>query len=306
MMLMMISMSALADEIKIPWKGDYSHNSDKVWSRENKDDSGFSKNFQNGAPEENGKIEKDGTLWADLELPVGFGDIKPPMPFMIVMHGCMGMSGLTTTWAKHVAQTLNPSGIGVLVLDSFSSRGVKQTCGLADLPWARRRADDAYSALDYIIEKGLAKPDEVYLMGQSNGGLATLIAMSKEEGDHANKFAAGFPIVPSCINPPTRADNYVRPLIIFGGEEDDANPVKYCIEMLRKKRADPIQLVIYKGANHGFMEEYKARTAKGWTDSHGKDHFWHLSYNPVAESDMMRSIISAIKTKKFSNDVESR
>ena len=32
------------------------------------------------------------------------------------------------------------------------------------------RADDAYSALDYLIEKKLAKPDEVYVIGYSNGG----------------------------------------------------------------------------------------------------------------------------------------
>jgi dienelactone hydrolase len=305
-MLMMTSVAALAEDIEIPWKGDYLHNSNKKWSRDNPYASGFSKNFQNGAPEENGKVERDGALWADLELPKGFGDMKPPLAFMIVMHGCEGMSVLTTAWAKHVAQVLNPYGIGVLVLNSFSSRGVQRTCGIPDFHWARRRADDAYSALDYLIETGLAKPDEVYLMGQSNGGLATLIAMSQKESDHPNKFAAGFPIVPSCINTPVRADDYVRPMIIFGGEQDDANPVKYCIEMLKKKRSVPIQLVVYKDANHGFMEDYKARTVKGWTDSHGKDHYWHLSYNPAAESDMMQTIISAIKTKKFAKGVEIR
>jgi hypothetical protein len=30
------------------------------------------------------------------------------------------------------------------------------------------------------------------------------------------------------------------------------------------------------------MEDYKERVVKGWTDLHGKDHYWHLSYNPTA------------------------
>ncbi len=105
---------------------------------------------------------------------------------------------------------------------------------MPDFHWGRRRADDAYSALDFLIEKGSAKPDEVYLTGQSNGGLATLISMSKEESDHKNKFAAGFPIVPSCINTPVKYGNYVRPMVLFVGEKDDANLPQHCMEMVKK------------------------------------------------------------------------
>jgi hypothetical protein len=35
--------TAQAEAIKIPWKGDYPHNSSKTWSRDNPYDSGFSK-----------------------------------------------------------------------------------------------------------------------------------------------------------------------------------------------------------------------------------------------------------------------
>lgn len=33
---------------------------------------------------------------------------------------------------------------------------------------------------------------------------------------------------------------------------------------------------------------------------------WHLSYNPTAEVDMMQTIVSALKTKKFVKGIESR
>ncbi len=68
----------------------------------------------------------------------------------------------------------------------------------------------------------------------------------------------------------------------------------------------PIQLIVYKDANHGFMEDYKARAVKGWTDTHGKDRYWTLSYNPMAEKDMMQTIISAIRTKKVGSGIEVR
>jgi dienelactone hydrolase len=144
-------------------------------------------------------------------------------------------------------------------------------------------------------------------MGQSNGGIATLIAMSDKEADHANKFAAGFPVAPSCINTPVKYGDYVRPMIIFAGEDDDANPSKYCVEMLKKKRDDPIQLIVYTNSNHSFMFNYQGKyVVKGWTDSHGVDHMWHLSTNPASEKDMMETILSAIKTKTFKKGVEVR
>ena len=144
-------------------------------------------------------------------------------------------------------------------------------------------------------------------MGQSNGGIATLIAMSDKESDHKNKFAAGFPLVPNCIPTSVKYGNYVRPMIVFAGDEDDANPSKYCVEMLKKKRDDPIRLIVYKHANHSFMFNYKGRyVVKGWTDTHGVDHMWHLSTNPVAEKDMMNTILAAIQTKKFVSGVDVR
>jgi len=67
--MILICTAASADEFKIPWRGDYEHNSNKTWSRDNPYDSGFSKNFHNGMPEEGGKVQKDGELWVETPLP---------------------------------------------------------------------------------------------------------------------------------------------------------------------------------------------------------------------------------------------
>jgi len=295
---------ANADQFKIPWKGDYAHNLTATWSRDNKDDSGFSKNFLNGSPEEGGKVQKDGELWVETVVPEAAKD--KPIPFVVLMHGCMGMSSLTSAWAHAVAKKLNTEGIGVLILDSFTTRKVEKSCGYPDLHWARRRADDAYAALDYLIDNNMAKANEVYVMGQSGGGSATLVAMTKKENDHKNKFTAGFPVVPQCLYTSVRYADFYAPMVLFVGEKDDANDPRQCIELSKKRRAVPVQVVVYKDANHGFMEDYKARTMYGWTDSRGKVHNWTLSYNPKAESNMMESIIHAIKNKTYASGVESR
>jgi dienelactone hydrolase len=302
-LLVLFFGSANAAQYKIPWKGDHAHNSDRIWSPDNRDDSGYSKNFLNGTPEEGGKVQKDGELWVETLTPE---NTAAPVPFVVLMHGCMGMSSLTSAWAHRVARFLNAEGIGVLILDSFTTRKVEQSCGMPDLHWARRRADDAYSALDYLVEHKLARPDEVYVMGQSGGGSATLVAMTTVEADHRYKFAAGFPVVPQCIYSSVRNGNYSNPLMIFVAEKDDANDPRNCTELSRKQRPVPVRVVVYRNADHGFMEDYQARVMKGWTDRSGKDHYWHLSYNPAADKDMMQTIATAIRTRKFGNGVEFR
>ncbi|MEW6642661.1 MAG: dienelactone hydrolase family protein [Pseudomonadota bacterium] len=284
---------ANADQFKIPWKGHYAHNSSKHWSKDNPYDSGFSKNFKNGAPEEFGEVQKDGELNAFIYSPK---DAKGPVPFVVVLHGCDGLSTLTKEWTQHVADVLNAQGIGALVLDSFTTRYVDNSCGLADLHWGRRRSDDAYSALDYLIEKKLTKADEVYIMGYSNGGTTALVSMTTQEADHSHRFAAAFAVAPGCSPSLQHSAVYTGPIVVFMGDQDDANNPKWCQELTKKKRPVPVQMIEYRGANHGFPVNAPAHDFMGW----------HLSYNPVAEKDMMQTVVSAIRTKKFAKGVESR
>ncbi|WLA81967.1 dienelactone hydrolase family protein [Bradyrhizobium elkanii] len=280
-------------EVKIPWKGDYAHNSSKHWSKDNPYDSGFSKNFKNGTPQEFGEVQKDGELNAFIYSPK---DAKGPVPFVVVLHGCDGLSTLTKEWTQHVADVLNAQGIGALVLDSFTTRYVDNSCGLADLHWGRRRADDAYSALDYLIDKKLAKTDAIYLMGYSNGGTTALVSMTTQEADHPHHFAAAFAVAPGCSPSLQHSAVYRGPIIIFMGDQDDANNPRWCYELAKKKRSVPVQMIEYQGANHGFPVNAPAHEFMGW----------HLSYSPTAEKDMMQTVVSAIKTKKFAKGVESR
>ena len=179
-------------------------------------------------------MQKDGELNGFVYSPK---DAKGPVPFVIRCTAATVWPLADKEWTAHVADLLNKEGVGVLVLDSFTTRYVDQVCGLRRSAWGRRRADDGYSALDYLIEKKLAKPDEVYLMGYSNGGLASLVAMTTQEADHPHHFAAGFPIAPNCYSVITKYGDYYAPMIVFIGDQDNANPPTPCHEMMKKKRA---------------------------------------------------------------------
>jgi dienelactone hydrolase len=288
-----IAFAAHAETIKIPWKGDYSFNTSKPWSRENPYDSGYSTLFNAGAPEEYDVIKEKGELNVEIMLPK---DVKGPVPFIIVMHGCAGMFTAEKEWAQVVAAKFNPLGIGVLSLDSFTTRLVDSTCGKGDLHWGRRRAEDAYSALDYLIGRKLAKPSQVYLMGESNGGTTTLVAMSKVMSYHKNKFAAGFPVVPSCISVTLKYGDYYNPMIMFVAEKDGANLPEYCFEMMKKKRSRPLQMIVYKDVLHSYVLNQQVYFSRG---------HW-IGYNERADKDTLDTVLAAIQTRNFGKGTEFR
>ena len=133
-------------------------------------------------------------------------------------------------------------------------------------------------------------------MGYSNGGTTALVSMTTQEADHPHHFAAAFAVAPGCSPSLQHSAVYTGSIIIFMGDQDDANNPRWCYELTKKKRSVPVQMIEYQGANHGFPVNAPAHDFMGW----------HLSYSPTAEKDMMQTVVSAIRTKNFAKRVESR
>ncbi len=267
--------------VKIPWKSDYVHNYDAVYTAENRYRSGLSKNFLNGAPDEGGKVNKDGMLNAEIIRPKGSAG---PVPFIILMHGCTGLTKIVTVWAKEKAKVFLDNGFGVVILDSFAPRNVKSTCGEANYHWGWRRAEDAYSTLDYLIENKLAVSSEVYVMGRSNGGTAVMmISHSHYSSNHRNTFAGVIAVSPGCAGL-TKA-KFSTPLIIFIGDKDNANNSRACQEIV----SDKVQLVLFKGVHHGYEDKGQA-----YIMSNG----WRMEYNANADKETINQSLAFMKSKE--------
>lgn len=165
--------AAHAEMVKIPW---HTSSYSSPWIPGNEYIDGWSKTFMNGTVEEKRKIEADGKLQAEMIRPHG---TKGPIPFVLMLHGCSGIG--EWKWASDYGEKLVRAGYGILVLDSFTTRGLGPDGICSDpsqLDWARRRADDAYAALDWLIGQGIADPKHVYVLGRSNGATTTLIIMN--------------------------------------------------------------------------------------------------------------------------------
>jgi dienelactone hydrolase len=272
------------ERVTFKWKGNYAHNSAKTFSRENKYLSGWSRNFMNGAPEEGHKVQKDGELRGLLFMPKA---VSEPIPFIVLMHPCGGFKW-HLNWVETTAAKFVEAGYGVIAPDSYTTRDIRMNCATdMGLHWGFRRGEDAYSALDYVIERKLAIPNKVYLVGYSNGGLATLVAMSNKMKAHPNKFAIGFALATYCGFAPIKSDTYYNPVVLVSGDADDLTPVRYCEELVRKKHDAPVQLFALKGANHGFMFDRAAGPG---------DKGVFYSYDARATKFTIETILQTIKT----------
>jgi dienelactone hydrolase len=237
----------------------------------------------NGAPEEGSTVKREGFLKAEIFKPKG----RNTFPFVVLMHGCGGMDQNARKWVAEYAAFLNHAGFGALALDSFTTRHVKESCGPPDGHWARRRSEDAYSALDYLVQSRYADPSQVYVLGRSNGGLAVLMALENVMGmDHKNKFAGGISLVPSCKD--KKSASFYAPLMVFVAGNDDANEPNHCVEMAWKDRNDkpPVHVTVYKAALHGYMDHVPLH----------RFHGWRLGYDALAAKDTREQVLEILRT----------
>jgi dienelactone hydrolase len=276
-MIAVISISsAHAEMVKIPW---HTSTQSSPWIPGNEYIDGWSKNFMNGTIEEKRKIEADGKLQAEMIRPHG---TKGPIPFVLMLHGCSGVG--EWNWASDYSGKLVRAGYGILVLDSFTTRGLGPDGICSDpsqLDWARRRADDAYAALDWLIGQNIADPKHVYVVGRSNGATTMLIIMNRIIGDlHEHMFAGGFAMQPSCYL--MKSVEFYAQVHLFLAEKDEATSPVLCGQMAASKRAIPVQTTLWKGAYHAFEDHYSIRMFHGY----------HIGYNPAAAEGTIKAIIA--------------
>lgn len=128
-------------------------------------------------------------------LPLGSdsdGDDYPdqPLPMVLYVHG--GPWARDNWGYEPVHQWLANRGYAVLSVNFRGSTGFgKALINAGNLEWGARMHDDVIDAVDWAIQKEIADPDRVAVMGGSYGGYATLVGMTITP----EKFACGVDIV---------------------------------------------------------------------------------------------------------------
>ncbi|MXP47214.1 alpha/beta fold hydrolase [Altererythrobacter luteolus] len=238
---------------------------------------------------------RDGlTLPSYLTLPPGSdsdGDGVPDaaVPMILLVHG--------GPWARDgfgynsYHQWLANRGYAVMSVNFRGSTGFgKDFISAGDLEWGKKMHDDLIDAVDWAIDNGVTRADQVAIMGGSYGGYATLAGLTFTP----DKFACGVDIVgPSNLetlletippywepliaqfhermgNPNTpeglamlkersplySADKIVKPLLIGQGANDPRVKQAESDQIVgaMKEHGIPVTYVLYPDEGHGFAK----------------------------------------------------
>jgi len=198
-----------------------------------------------------------------VQKPSGEG----PFPAVIALHGCAGMGNLFNPRldGNFWPDLLTSWGYAVLLVDSFSLRGVDDTCN-RDASYFR--VQDAYGALLYFSKQPYVDKTRIALLGFSAGGIATIVAVRERVARMfdlplALEYRAGIAFYP-CFG--SSLDS-TKPLLILNGEADDWSRDTVCRGMmnLRPANASSVRLITFPSAFHDFDRPsmYPGRMAFG-------------------------------------------
>lgn len=180
---------------------------------------------------------------------------------IVMMHGCGGayaadgsLNARHQMWGDYLAS----QGYVTLMLDSFSSRGIKQLCTQKFADRTLKEADrvgDAYAALAFLRMQPGVDAHRIGLLGWSHGGGSVLAAITKPP-QHGAGFAAAVSFYPGCTRRSTQTEKFhpYAPLLVLIGEADDWTPAEPCkiLTAAVAKRGEPMQIVTYPDTYHDF------------------------------------------------------
>ena len=186
---------------------------------------------------------------------------KQPHAGVVMMHGCGGAyarSGALNARHAMWGQYLQGIGYAALMLDSFTSRGLREICTVKTAERTIKEADrvgDAYAAHAFLRARLGLESKRIGLLGWSHGGGAVLSAIARKPANAA-PFAAAVAFYPGCRTRAARADSFhpYAPLVVLIGESDDWTPAAPCKTLIDTvaARGEPASIVLYPGAYHDF------------------------------------------------------
>jgi dienelactone hydrolase len=208
-------------------------------------------------------------LTASLHLPE---TTTPPAPCMVILTSSAGVQ----RHREHFyAQSLNEAGVGALIIDSFTGRGVRRTVTDQTLVSAAQMEGDAFAALALLRADPRIDPRRIGVMGVSKGGGAVLNAAiavrQRWRADFPHLFDLHVAICPGATTQHRDPTTHGKPMFFMLAGRDDYTPalpaVEYA-ERMRRAGNGRIKVKVYGSAHHGWESigpVFDIKDAENWS-----------------------------------------
>jgi dienelactone hydrolase len=173
------------------------------------------------------------------------------------------------------AEALNEAGIGALIVDSFTGRGVRRTVADQTLVSAAQMEGDAFAALALLRADRRIDPTRIGVMGVSKGGGAALNAAIAVRQSWRNGFPHLFDlhvaICPGATAQHRDPTTHGRPMFFMLAARDDYTPAPLAVEYAERMRAAGnrrIKVKVYGNAHHGWESVgpvFDIKDAENWS-----------------------------------------
>ncbi|MCW3149323.1 dienelactone hydrolase family protein [Stutzerimonas stutzeri] len=204
-------------------------------------------------------------LEAELFRPDGEG----PFPAIVLMHGCGGWQPAVRYGLHAHASFLREQGFVVLNLDSFGPRNFTGGKLCSNNPALYKaisyRTSDAFDAMRYLSQQSFVAADNIFLMGQSNGGAVAIRAAKQSSpatyGQSDQAFRGVVAFYPWCGELGRSRVSLSAPLLILAGGRDNWVPAREC-QGVQGKGAT-LEVKVYPNAAHSFDLDLPPQSFQG-------------------------------------------
>ncbi|HYF06636.1 MAG TPA: hypothetical protein VD970_03370 [Acetobacteraceae bacterium] len=181
-------------------------------------------------------------------------DRPGPMPAAVIVNSSGGVdSESEIVWASYLAEL----GMAVLVVDSFTARGIRRTSrdqSLLDQFWS---SHDGAAGWRWLARQDVVDRERILILGMSRGAVAAIanaiVEQRRQMRVEDTRFAAHVAISPGCSVQQRNPESTGAPILFLLGELDDYTPIGPCLDYAARIEAAgnaQIRRAVYPGGFH--------------------------------------------------------
>jgi dienelactone hydrolase len=231
-------------------------------------------------------------------------------PTVILAHGCGGTLNAKAQVALRMveyAKLLNTEGYNTLVLDSFTTRGVKEICTQT---YSKRtitpelRALDVLAAHQWLIEQPGVDPKRIAYLGWSNGGSTVLAATNLNNPfvqTSALKPVGAAVFYPGCVEDRRKGYRPSTPVLVQVGESDDWTHPGPCKAMVAESSDPKPEFIAYAGAYHQFDSDLEVKIRYDVGSGKGVHYGGQPEANAASKKRLLEFLKTSFGSERFKN-----